>query len=144
LRMHWEENGGGWQPVLSAMQCPLDEEAVIERLVEFLNSPPQLELLEAIGPNLTISGHQLHYLARHAIETCQNAPTDAVPLHRAAVDYVAAFGCDALTTDGDPDSTMQDTALRTMSGAGHQHFIAFMRQLISSTDAGHLRSTLLA
>ena len=37
---------------------------------------------------------------------------------------------------------MQDTDLRTMSGAGHQHFIKFMREIINNTTSQHLHETL--
>jgi hypothetical protein len=42
------------------------------------------------------------------------------------------------------DGTVQDTAFRTMSGAGHQHFIGSMHELAICTDREHLRRTLLA
>ncbi len=37
---------------------------------------------------------------------------------------------------------MQDTALRTMSGAGHQHFVEFLVNIIRNTESSHLYSTL--
>jgi len=143
IRMHWEEHSGAWRAVLSS-HFELDEDNVIDRLTTLLATPPQLPLFEQIGPNLTISGHRFRNLAQQAVDACHQVPRHSTRPERTAVDFVAAFGCDTLTVDGDPDSTMQDTALRTMSGAGHQHFIAFMCELITSTDAGHLRSTLFA
>lgn len=52
-----------------------------------------------------------------------------------------ALGSDVITND---DGTMQDTAQRTMSGAGHQHFLKFFRELVSKTKADHLRRTLFS
>jgi len=56
-------------------------------------------------------------------------------------DFAAAFGCEA-TLDKNKKDQIQDTALRTMSGAGHQHFIGFMRELSQTTSLEHLRSAL--
>ena len=39
---------------------------------------------------------------------------------------------------------MTDTAFRTMSGAGHQHFLGFMRELAVHTTADQLRRALLS
>lgn len=142
LRMHWEACVGAWRPVLSSDDGMLDEDSVIGRMIDFVGAPPQVELLEEIGPDLTISGRRLRFLTQKALADCERALEIHHLLLRARVDFVAAFGCDASTVDGEPDSLIQDTALRTMSGAGHQHFIAFMRELIVSTNADHLRTTL--
>jgi hypothetical protein len=58
---------------------------------------------------------------------------------RAAADLVAAFGCDAV---GNEDGTIQDTAFRTMSGAGHQHFLEFMNVLAKETTVEQVREAL--
>lgn len=142
LRMRWEVAGGAWRPVLSASLPAFSDDLIIDTLSEALAEPPQFELLDAIGNDLTISGRRLHFLAGEAVEKCHASPAHAINVQRTACDFVSAFGCDALTADGDPDSNIKDTALRTMSGAGHQHFIQFMRDLVAATDAGHLRSSL--
>lgn len=59
---------------------------------------------------------------------------------RHTCDFIAAFGCDALADA--KNRGILDTALRTMSGAGHQHFLGFMRTLMISTSVEHLRSCL--
>jgi hypothetical protein len=56
-----------------------------------------------------------------------------------AVGMVAAFGCDAV---GNEDGMIEDTAFRTMSGAGHQHFLEFMNVLAKETTAEQLREAL--
>ncbi|MFZ2642816.1 MAG: hypothetical protein WA117_17615 [Verrucomicrobiia bacterium] len=57
-----------------------------------------------------------------------------------AVEFAAAFGSEAMTNR---DGTIRDTAFRTMSGAGHQHFLAFIEDLSRATTAEHLRAALL-
>lgn len=73
--------------------------------------------------------------ARFVIEAADRA----LPGDRRCADFAAAFGCEALTTR---QGKAQDTALRTMSGAGHQHFVEFMRTLCEKTNAEHLREAL--
>jgi hypothetical protein len=58
-----------------------------------------------------------------------------------AAEFAAAFACDSLTTE---EGDVQDTGFRTMSGAGHQHFLAFMNQLARVTTAEHLRGALFS
>lgn len=141
LYLHWVSHEGAWRPVITSTQGLLDEQTVLDRLHQYLTNPPQLDLFEAIGPNLTITGNRFRVLAKQATEHC--SPTDsAISYQRIPADFLAAFGCEALTEDGTPDTLIKDTALRTMSGAGHQHFIAFMRGLVESTERRHLASTL--
>jgi hypothetical protein len=52
---------------------------------------------------------------------------------------VAAFGCGAV---GNEDGNIEDTAFRTMSGAGHQHFLEFMNILAKETTLEQLREAL--
>ncbi len=50
----------------------------------------------------------------------------------------------ALASDGAPrrDGSVQDTELRTMSGAGHQHFLETFRTLAGETSVGQLEEAL--
>ncbi len=142
VRLSWEEMDGGWRPKLWFKDDSVAEDELVDLLHDYLSHSPQRELLEAIGPNLTISGGRLRVLSVEALDALFAG--DAQPLgdRLSVCDFLAAFGCDAITTDGDQDSAMQDTAFRTMSGAGHQHFVSFMLELISSTDATHLHRSL--
>jgi hypothetical protein len=53
-------------------------------------------------------------------------------------DFAAAFGCEATTVETAARPTIQDTAFRTMAGAGHQHFLGFMQNIIRATNPDHL------
>jgi hypothetical protein len=57
----------------------------------------------------------------------------------APASLVAAFGCDAV---GNEEGIIEDTAFRTMSGAGHQHFLEFMNILARETTPDQLREAL--
>jgi hypothetical protein len=60
---------------------------------------------------------------------------------RTSTDFYSAFGSDALVSEND-GITIQDTALRTMAGAGHQHFLETMRNVITACESAHLQKTL--
>jgi hypothetical protein len=142
IRINWLERNGAWRPALSSSDVQLESKSITDQVTEYLSDPPQRELFEQIGPDLTISGRRLRYLAKDGAEKLMLAGPDQHIQLRAVCDFIAAFGCDCITADNDLDSQIEDTALRTMSGAGHQHFISFMREIIASTDSSHIHSSL--
>lgn len=154
VRLFWQEIDGGWRPILSftfesangsidhSRVDAIDDDEIVDVMDKYLRQPPQQELLKAIGPNLTITGRRLRALGSDALQAFVESRESLQCRERLATcEFVSAFGCDAITSEGDPDSTMQDTAFRTMSGAGHQHFVSFMLELIDSADASHLHKT---
>lgn len=141
LRMGWRIQDGAWRPVLAATGIVFAPEQICDRLAEWLASPPQMRLLESeeLGDNLTIKPETFGYLCRTYLAESENGNLDAL----AALEFLAAFGTDASHQPHSKDrKLMQDTALRTMSGAGHQHFIKFMRAIIENSSADDLRRTL--
>lgn len=60
---------------------------------------------------------------------------------RTDCDFLAAFGSDGCAT-GNKAESIADTEFRTMSGAGHQHFLGFMRELHESTTVENIRGAL--
>ncbi len=141
FRMNWEIEGGAWRPRLSWRKSDLDETSLCDSMADWLAAPPQMELLEAIGDNLTLSPSLFRDLALAQFTKACEAQATTAP----ALDFLAAFGSDATYQPHSKDRTlMQDTALRTMSGAGHQHFIKFMREIIANTTSSHLYSTLFS
>ncbi|OED37815.1 hypothetical protein AB833_22090 [Chromatiales bacterium (ex Bugula neritina AB1)] len=97
------------------------------------------KLFRAIGDNLTISPLRFNEIAAEfSSEVIENLDVCAESL-----DMLAALGTDTIHQPHSKDrSLMQDTALRTMSGAGHQHFIKFILGIIATTDESHYQSTL--
>lgn len=128
-RMKWVSLGGVWTPELAGNH-DLAPTELIEVLVSALDRPtPEFDF----DKNLAIGPERFREVAR-------DAQLRASPPERGYADFMAAFGCDVLVTDD--GRTIQDTALRTMGGAGHQHFIGTMQHLVHQTSAEDLRRSL--
>ena len=131
-RMRWELQEGHWSPAL------LGDTTLAE-----------IGLIALLMPALTkMKGHHAFAFADDLTLTCgefrkvaQSACNAADLTDRHFADFIAAFGCDSLPISP-KDPRIQDTALRTMSGAGHQHFIGSMRELVGKTNPDHLRASL--
>ena len=143
FRLGWQIDSGAWRPFIESEVLELDASSLCDDLSEWLADPPQLPLFESIGDNLTLSPKAFASLARSSVECSITDPKDISS--QSALEFLIAFGSDATHQPHSKDRTqMQDTALRTMSGAGHQHFIQFMRHIIANTDSSQLQSTLFA
>jgi hypothetical protein len=131
--MRWRKSYA-WFPVLCSDK-PLEEDAVVEALAQQLRGADESPHLKNLGKNLNVTPEQFKQFARDAV-------AKATPTDRAWADFAAAFGCEAaVNTKSD---FIQDTAFRTMAGAGHQHFLAFMRNIAKATEDTHLRKALFA
>lgn len=130
-RLGWKLNGGIWGPVLVGNEV-LSEGALIESLMLALEGMDENPAFE-FDKNLTVGPEKYRSIA-------QDAQGRATLEDRRYADFIAAFGCESLTTPN--GKTIQDTALRTMSGAGHQHFLGSMRELVEETKPDHLRDSL--
>ena len=131
-RMSWEVNGGYWSPVLMG-DTVLTKYILIELVMPVLK---QMDIDPALRfyNDLAINREDFRCVA-------QDAHNNATFTDRHCADFVAAFGCDSLSISG-KDPNIKDTALRTMSGAGHQHFLDSMRKLAKTTEPNHLHSSL--
>jgi hypothetical protein len=137
VKMAWMVHKGAWRPALVA-SLPLNEDDVVAILDEHLSRMADHPAL-AFADNLNVTPQVFRKFANAArAEAMKANDADA---RRIAADFAAAFACDGLVTQ---DGVVQDTALRTMSGAGHQHFLAFMRSIVKQTGPQHLRKTLFA
>lgn len=141
VKMSWEdrdlntnEHYGAWRP---RAWCSLagDGDAMVEAMEDLLSRASDRACF-TIGDNLNLPANEFR---SHLLKSVEDEKALTTPVARDNVDFLAAFGSEAVANE---DGTMQDTALRTMSGAGHQHFLKFFRELVSKTDAGHLRRTL--
>ena len=132
-RLGWKVYGGAWTPILFGEEKLSERDLIDELLIPVLkgkDSDPA-EAFE-FADNLSISQEQFRDVAK--------AAQDAAKFdNQRSADFIAAFGCESLATS---DKKIQDTALRTMSGAGHQHFLRSMRELVETTEQHHLWSTL--
>ena len=130
-RMHWRIHGSTWTPVILSRIATSARE-LTEELARALHreSTPEFDF----SKNLNVSPEAFGKVAREA-------------QHRASIqdrrhaDFVASYGCEVLATRRNK-KIIQDTALRTMRGAGHQHFLGTMKRLVNETKAEHLRKSL--
>lgn len=131
VRMRWLPGGGSYCPVLG-LPSPVGSELIVNILHAALRGTAGHYAL-TVDKNLKISGAAFRQLAIKAAEDFLSH-TDLT-----AADTVAAFGCDAVCND---DGMIEDTGFRTMSGAGHQHFLEFMDVLAKETTAEQIHEAL--
>ncbi|MGZ8245963.1 type I-G CRISPR-associated protein, Cas3-extension family [Methylomagnum sp.] len=136
LRMGWRQVGGAWRPVLRGVEA--DESGVflahLNRGLKAMKDQPAL----TFARDLTVAADVF-------AQEAGQARRDSHPGDRRNADFLAAFGSEAtLRDERQKERTIQDTALRTMSGTGDQHFLGFMCKLIESTEQAHLASALLS
>ena len=130
IRMSWRSSGGAWRPVL---QFPIGrKDTWFSTLVAALGKSRGIEAL-AFADNPSID-------APRFLEPESAAAKSASILDRASADFMAAFGSAAWCDD---KGKVQDTAFRTMQGAGHQHFLRSMRDLVAETSGDQIRSALV-
>lgn len=128
--MRWLAHEGVWVPALSATPPPSGE-----RLVALLRSALRPESTPEFEFTKNLNVEPATFKAQ-----AESARDQAQLQDRRFADFIAAFGCETLQTKD--HKSIQDTALRTMSGAGHQHFLGTMADLVSGTDEHHLRRAL--
>lgn len=139
VKLGWRVVDGVWRAFIQFRGPEFEQEELADSLAEHLESTLQLKVLNELGDNLTMSPGDFHTLSlKHLFDACSANPESHV-----ALQYLACFGTDATHQPHSKDrSQMQDTALRTMSGAGHQHFLKFMRDIIADTSAYQIYATL--
>ena len=132
VRMSWVLHGGAWRPGLH--DTPADEATVVKLLQDALEEgDPALD----VADDLTIAPEDFRLHARQAIAgASQHA--------RSTPDLLASFGTEAFIDDSGKSPSITDTSLRTMSGAGHQHFLAYMRNIVQGCGPGHLQKALFS
>lgn len=129
--MRWELVNGHWQPQLQS-STEIDRAALIDLLDRQLKDSADLAAFN-LGDDLTINVTDFRdTLARGQLSTSAK--------DRRNVDFLAAFGSDVIEAkpNGKPTGQIADTDFRTMSGAGHQHFLKTMRTFIEDTQPCHL------
>lgn len=134
LKMAWHQIGGAWRPVLYGVG---EDEAglFLAHLDAGLKAMADQPAL-TFARDLTVTAETFREVAERVRQTCSAGD-------RRNADFLAAFGSDAaLQADRQSEGAIQDTAFRTMSGTGHQHFLGFMCDLVAGTEPGHLESAL--
>jgi hypothetical protein len=128
VQMSWNAMAG-WQPVLHG---DIDSDSLLAALHSQIQAARDHKTL-GMADDIALAGSAFR---THALEQVEAAHL----LRRAdPAAYAAAFGCDSVLDD---KGNIVDTALRTMSGAGHQHFLQTMREILKATTIQHLHKTL--
>lgn len=132
----WSVASGGLRPTL-ALVGTVGQAEFLERVHEFLQTRK--------NDAAFTRWHNLGVPVMEYREYENEAALAATALDRAWADFATAFGSDGVTTrDAKKNLVIEDTAFRTVSGAGHQHFLGTMRNVIAVTTADHLSRTLFA
>ena len=133
VRMSWVARDA-WRPALHIQGKAPTEGDVLERLSYFTVDKAGHAAL-SIGNSLNITGEEFR---RHSLRLTSGDSFS--PSDRDAADFMTSFGCSSMV-DG-RSGIILDTAFRTMSGAGYQHFLKTMRDLSDKTDIEQMRNSL--
>lgn len=127
----WDGASGSWRPMLT-LTGDMARDEWLAGLDQTLREPAGQQAFK-LADDLTIACSAFAAAARRAREM-------ATSRDRREVDFLAGFGNEMVESEVNGKKTGQiaDTALRTMSGAGHQHFLGFMRALAADTSLEHL------
>jgi hypothetical protein len=135
-RMCWRIERGAWRPVLRTANAL--HAATLPALLDESLKKMKGNGAWSVGSNLNVSPEAFRAYATEAASTAN--PADFVH-----AEFAAAFASEAASeTAAGKEPIVSDTALRTMSGAGHQHFIGFMQQLVELTNADHIGKALFS
>jgi hypothetical protein len=132
VRMRWVERGR-WTPVMGHAGCASNED-LMDLLTRRVCGEETVDEAWKIGDDLRFALDEFAAILREAA-------SQASPDCRATADFLSSFGSEAFGT-GPKKEQISDSEFRTMSGAGHQHFLGFMRKLAAGCETGHLRRAL--
>ena len=131
VRLSWTPAGGSWAPILHTSQ-KTEPEQLVEALQKQMASRANCPAL-TVADNLKMPANRFRAYANDAA-TAWLKGSDPV-----WAEFATAFGSDGVLDD---EGMIEDTAFRTMSGAGHQHFLKFMNELACDTSEKQLTEAL--
>lgn len=130
VRMAWQPHGTTWQPILRSPAGSVDDLiAALDPLLKARHGHPAL----TFDADLKVPLLKFSAFSRAQVEEWLKGGNPW------GAEMAAAFGCGAI---GNDDGNIEDTGFRTMSGAGHQHFLGFMNTLAKETSPAHLKEAL--
>lgn len=133
VRLGWQQAFGTWIARLELAE-DLAEDELSEMLADALNASAEHPALRR-WDDLTVDPGDYREFVLDAIENSSRKD-------RSWADFAASFGCEALPDPHATRPSIRDTAFRTMSGAGHQHFLKTMRHVLTEVTAEHVSKTL--
>lgn len=128
VHMKWTRSGA-WLPVLVSARLK-DTEDIVQAVEARVCGERTINRAWTIGKDLTLSREEF----RAQLDRLED-------LDLQEADFLAAFGSEAYGS-GPKKEQMSDTEFRTMGGAGHQHFLGFMRELAERTTGEQVRRAL--
>lgn len=136
-KLAWSDRGDGWYASLELDES-LSQDELIDGLHQFLQAQRDAPAVN-LADDLTVPTEDFH-------RVLDEARKRAGPRDRVEADFLACFGSEAVQSmsNGKPSGKIADTAFRTMSGAGHQHFLGTMRTLAEDTTRSHLFTALFS
>jgi hypothetical protein len=114
----------GFRPLLS-VEPAVDRETLVASLHAWIGQRANSRELSRLGKDLPCAAAEFEALARQVLSDGASAA------------LLAAFGVAHPGSD-----RIDDTAFRTMSGTGHQHFLDFARQIAEETTPAHIERCL--
>jgi len=132
IYLSWRPSGGSWQPVLHTSTF-----GTTERWIDALHSYLSAQ---ANHPALTIAYNPKMPPAAFRAYAQKAQQSWLADSNDTWASFAAAFGSDGVVDDR---NLTEDTAFRTMSGAGHQHFLLFMNELARDTSSAQLQEAVL-
>lgn len=143
VRMRWTRRATGWRPVLS-IEPMLEEGDFVEGVHTYcrfgrLGLEGGQPEPEAAFPYFTFAKNTSKIEPERYRDLAMKAVRQASSTSDAFAAFMAAFGCDACVDD---DGYVRDTAFRTMSGSGHQHFLGTMVTLVEDIEPSQIREAL--
>jgi hypothetical protein len=115
-----------FRPVV-AIEPRVEREELTDALLRWIDHRCSSAELTQLGDDLPCDPELFNALARDLIHEGQPS------------ELLAAFGVARASS-----SSLDDTAFRTMSGAGHQRFLKFAREISAQTTADHIARCLFA
>jgi hypothetical protein len=135
VRLEWTLSDG-WRPRLLTSK-PADREAVVAVLASRLSKPEAAQAFEIPMASSVLAEDLTIEPADYRAHTSKAATSN----DRRLADFANAFGSESVSAS---NGYIADTAFRTMSGAGHQHFLGSMRELVSCTETSHFEAALFS
>lgn len=129
-KLAWCVSEGAWRPRLH-LAHRLQEDQFAQRVFDACKTM-HCEAALALAKDLNVEPPTYRSFAASAAASAQRGKL-------VQAEFAATFACEVTVGE---NGSVQDTAFRTMSGAGHQHFLKTMRDLADKTGVPHIRRTL--
>jgi hypothetical protein len=129
-KLAWCVSEGAWRPRLQVAHR-LQDDQFAQRVFDACRATHCRAALE-LGDDLNLEPAAYRSFVVAAAASARSGEL-------AQAEFATSFACEVTVNE---NGSVQDTAFRTMSGAGHQHFLKTMRNLIIETQVPHIRRAL--